>query len=782
MVFCAHIRDKDKTIQSVAEHCMNVAKLSRDYADSVYLDNCAEIQGVIHDIGKLCLDFNDYINGSDKFRRGSIDHSFAGAKYMCEFADRLDKEKLHSISRLIARTIISHHGLNDWIDDVGTDCFEKRILKTDRYDEIKANITAMIDEKKLEKLMWSASEEYETIRKKIKQICDGDGEKYAFYMGMLERLLQSILIDADRTDTADFMSDCKTEKLFDTQALWKDMKIRMSSKLDSFADKNDKISLQRKSISDRCAEFAKHKVGICKMLVPTGGGKTLSSLRFAIDYCCNYNMKKIIYIAPFMSILEQNSDVIREVAGNEIFLEHHSDIVAEIENENELSEYELRTEKWDSPVIATTMVQFLNTLFLGKSSSIRRMHRLSKAVIIIDEVQSIPLKCVKMFTLAMNFLSTICGCTIIFSSATQPDFSSTGYNVNFDELDSMTGDYTQDFEIFKRTDIIPQIDKYGYTYEKAAEFVYNKYIENGNILIVVNTKAAAHSIYELIKKICIENNDDAEVIHLSTNMCPQHRRDKISEIKSLLSAKKAVICVTTQLIEAGVDISFKCVVRSLAGMDSIAQAAGRCNRNGEADEICSVYVINLRDENLGSLQEIKDAQGIANRIFDNSSCTDYLSADTIGTYFRCLYSEDKDISYNVCEIGDTLFNLISRNKKRFEICNNKQIKYCGQAFKTAGKLFNVIDSNTTDVIVPYNEEANEIISKLNSDITPNEAIEILRKAQKYIVGLYSSTSKKLADRNGMYALKCGAMALNKEYYNGEYGLDIDGGTMETLMM
>ncbi|MBP1549778.1 MAG: CRISPR-associated helicase/endonuclease Cas3, partial [Oscillospiraceae bacterium] len=471
----------------------------------------------------------------------------------------------------------------------------------------------------------------------------------------------------------------------------------------------------------------------------------------------------------------------REVAGNEIFLEHHSDIVAEIENENELAEYELRTEKWDSPVIATTMVQFLNTLFLGKSSSIRRMHRLSKAVIIIDEVQSIPLKCVKMFTLAMNFLSAICGCTIIFSSATQPDFSSTGYNVNFDELDSMTGDYTQDFEIFKRTDIVPQIDKYGYTYDAAAEFVYNKYIENGNILIVVNTKAAAHSLYELIKKLCVENNDDAEVIHLSTNMCPQHRRDRISKIKSLMNAKKAVICVTTQLIEAGVDISFKCVVRSLAGMDSIAQAAGRCNRNGEADEICSVYVINLRDENLGSLQEIKDAQGIANRIFD-SSCTDYLSADTIGTYFRCLYSEDKDISYNVREIGDTIFNLISRNIKRFEICNNKQIKYCGQAFKTAGKLFNVIDSNTTDVIVPYNEEASEIISKLNSDITPNEAIAILRKAQKYIVGLYSSTSKKLADCNGMYALKCGAMALNKEYYNVEYGLDIDGGTMETLIM
>ena len=322
-------------------------------------------------------------------------------------------------------------------------------------------------------------------------------------MGMLERLIQSILIDADRTDTADFMSDCKTEKLFDTQALWKDMKIRMSSKLDSFADKNDKISLQRKSISDRCAEFAKHKVGICKMLVPTGGGKTLSSLRFAIDYCCNYNMEKIIYIAPFMSILEQNSDVIRAVAGNEIFLEHHSDIVAEIENENELSEYELRTEKWDSPVIATTMVQFLNTLFLGKSSSIRRMHRLSKAVIIIDEVQSIPLKCVKMFTLAMNFLSAICGCTIIFSSATQPDFSSTGYNVNFDELDSMTGDYTQDFEIFKRTDIVPQIDKYGYTYEDTAKFVYNKFLENGNILIVVNTKAAAHSLYELIKKYAL---------------------------------------------------------------------------------------------------------------------------------------------------------------------------------------------------------------------------------------------------------------------------------------
>ena len=500
MIYCAHIRREDNVIQSVEEHGYAVSRIGKRYAESIGASSLAEIQGLIHDYGKLTNAFNEYINGSDKYSKGSIDHCFAGAKYICELADSIGGKRLHDVSRFIARTVISHHGLHDWLDDVGEDCFGKRISKTERYDEIKSNISES-DSEKLKMLLKNAAAEYENIRNKIRDISGTNKVQAAFYTGFFERFMQSVLIDADRTDTADFMSGRSTEKQFDVGKLWENMQRAMSRKLESFSGRNDRISVRRRNISDICADFAKHKVGICKLVVPTGGGKTLSSLRFAIDYCRNFGMEKIIYVAPFMSILEQNSDEIRAIAGDENFLEHHSNALAETETENELAEYELRTEKWDSPVIATTMVQFLNALFSGKTSAVRRMHRLSKSVIIIDEVQSVPLKCVNMFNLAVNFLSKICDCAIVLSSATQPVFECTRFPVILDENFSMTGDCSKDFEAFRRTEIVAKLNKYGYTYKEAAEFCYDKYKENGNLLVVVNTKSSALELYRDISEI-----------------------------------------------------------------------------------------------------------------------------------------------------------------------------------------------------------------------------------------------------------------------------------------
>lgn len=784
MIYCAHIRPEDNAVQSVEEHGYAVSQIGKGYAEYVGAPSIAEIQGLIHDYGKLINAFNEYINGSDKYSKGSIDHSFAGAKYICELADKIDSKRLHDVSRFIARTVISHHGLHDWLDDEGEDCFGKRISKMERYDEIKSNISES-DCEKLKLLLKNAASEYESIRNKIRDL-SGNKIQAAFYMGFFERFMQSVLIDADRTDTADFMSGHNTEKQFDTEKLWKNMQSAMNRKLESFSGRNDRISVRRRNISDRCAEFAKHKVGICKLVVPTGGGKTLSSLRFAIDYCRNFGMKKIIYVAPFMSILEQNSDEIRAIAGDENFLEHHSDALAEIENENELAEYELRTEKWDTPVIATTMVQFLNALFSGKTSAVRRMHRLSRSVIIIDEAQSVPLKCVNMFNLAMNFLAKICDCAIVLSSATQPVFDCTEFPVIPDESFSMTGDYSEDFEVFCRTEIIAKLNKYGYTYKEAAEFCYDKYKENGNLLVVVNTKSSALELYRDISEMNSNDGGSAEIIHLSTNMCPEHRRDKINEIRTLLNAKKPVICITTQLIEAGVDISFKCVVRSLAGMDNAAQAAGRCNRHGESEKICPVYIINIRDEKLGSLKMIKDAQSISRDIIDNENYNDYLSDEIMGIYFGKLYRDyQNELSYTekVPKSDKSLINLLSVNESRFFVRRNKECKWhCSQAFKTAGSIFNVIDSNTADVIVPYNDEAEDIILRLGSDINPDETVKLLRKAQKYIVGIYSSTGRKLSENNAVDVLNCGAAILKKEFYNSKYGVTTDGAEMEVLIM
>ncbi len=788
MEHIAHIRQNDHEKQTVADHCRQTAELAARYGQDIGVAASAELAGWLHDVGKLTQEFNKYISGDSVIRRGDLDHSFAGAKYLIEKATILADNSQKKASKIIGRVILSHHGLNDWINEDAQNIFQKRISKEEYYTEIQQNIEENAFLPDIDLLLAKAGAEIAIISEKLRKISN-DAEMYAFYLGMLERELQSVLIDADRTDTADFMSATKTEAVFDTEKLWEEMQQRMQHKLASFAKKTDAISVQRKSISDRCFEFASHDVHICKLIVPTGGGKTLSSLRFAIEFARQKQMQKIIYIAPFMSILEQNSSVIDEIAGKTAFLEHHSDIVSEISSDDErLHEYELRTEKWDSPVIATTMVQFLNALFSGKSSAVRRMHRLSRAVIIIDEVQSVPLKCVYLFNLAMNFLAKVCGSTIVLCSATQPPFDMLeDFPLLLDDHSSMTGNFTEDFKIFRRTNVIYQEKKGGYSYDEAADFCRECFAENSSLLVIVNTKASAKELYQRLKNI-----NDALVFHLSTNMCPAHRRYVISVMKAALDEKKPVICVTTQLIEAGVDISFGCVVRSIAGMDNIAQAAGRCNRNGEFQRECPVYILQLYEEKLWGLGEIKEAQNISEEMLRVSENTDYLSVPLMSDYFQRLYRNAQQrnqrnlLRYPLPETTDQdLINLLSLNRHRNK---EKDMKYCGQAFKKAGRLFEVIDNHTIDVIVPYNRDAETIITQLSSEQDPYELMKLLRQAQKYTVNMYSGTEQALHRESAIYTLNCGqnkecsVQILDKRFYNTDYGVTTEGGMHEVLLL
>ena len=774
MVYAAHI--SNGRIQSVSEHCNNTAELCAGYCSYFDAENIGRLAGLLHDAGKLCTDFDRYIRKETNTRRGEIDHSFAGAKFIMECADKNDKMNIKT-ARLIARVMISHHGLHDWVDENCKDYFNIRISNEKNYDEIKSNIPLIKDEKTIRELLIKASNEYENLIKKIKTISN-EAVSYSFCMGMLERMIESALIDADRTDTASFMEDMEISEKNSDQELWQEMKLKMEQKLALFSKKTDFISKQRQSISDRCARYADNEVKICRLIVPTGGGKTLSSLRFSIDYCLKHHMNRIIYTAPFMSILEQNSIEIRNIAGEENFTEHHSNALAEkCDNENELLDHELHTERWDEPVIATTMVQLLNTIFLGKNSSVRRMHRLARAVLIIDEVQSLPLKCVYLFDLAVNFISYVCGAAVVLCTATQPKVEDLKYPVKLDKNSSMTGDYSEDFDVFRRTEMITDIDPYGYSYEEAADYCLKRFSAAGNLLVIVNTKKAALELYDLVKEKAVNN---AEVIHLSTNMCPQHRRDKIEHIRSLLDNDRPVICVTTQLIEAGVDISFRCVIRSLAGLDSAVQAAGRCNRHGENPEPCNVYLIKLKEEKLGNLKEISRGQDITQRMAESSKFTDLSSPDAVSEYFSELYTMEKDrLSYSVPE-KETLLNYLSLNKKRYDMLPEKTCsKFESQAFKIAGSLFRVIDDNTQGVIVPYNNEAEELIARLENE--PENTAFLLRKAQKYTVSVYSGTERSLYDNNAVRELPNGAVILDKQHYSNVFGVDVDGAEKELLI-
>ncbi|SDA33200.1 CRISPR-associated endonuclease/helicase Cas3 [Ruminococcus sp. YE71] len=785
-MFTAHISADGTRRQSVFEHSMNTARLAEGYLEAVGLSSSGKLAGLLHDGGKLTRRFDDYINGISDARRGEIDHSYTGAKYLFEeiLTDKGGKNK--APATLIAHTIISHHALHDWIDEHDDDYFIKRISKTDCYKEASANIKEMLLETDLYKLFEKASDEIWIIIGKLKT---ADKNEMAFYIGMLERLIESALIDADRTDTADFTSSRNTAFASDNSSLWTEMNERMESKMNSFESiqnslppREKSISERRRSISDRCADFAGHKAGACRLIVPTGGGKTLSSLRFAIKQCQKFGMDRIFYVAPFMSILEQNSDIIRSIAGDENFLEHHSNILAEIDDENEYNEYQLHTERWDKPVIATTMVQFLNSLFSGKSSSVRRMHRLCNSVIIIDEVQSVPIKCVYLFTLAVNFLTKACGCAVVLCSATQPTFEKNKHKLILDEKQDMIPDYQSDFDFFKRTELINAVIKHGFDNNEAAQFCYERFKENGDLLFVVNTKSEALRFYELLKE---KAENEAYIIHLSTNMCPAHRKKRIGTLRRFLKKHKPVICVTTQLIEAGVDISFRCVVRTLAGMDNAAQAAGRCNRNGEYERLCPVYLIDLKGENLGNLSGIKNAQDISRQILLYNS-DDLLSAKVQSAYFEGLYKDSGEkMAYIPGKNKTSLLELLSLNKEKYSACGKPEPdKYMAQSFKTAGSLFEVIDSRTRNVIVPYNKKAKDIIAKLNSDISPEDLKDLLRKAQKYSVSIYSGMERKLGDSGAVYtisSLNCEITVLRDEFYSSEYGVTAEGSERELLV-
>lgn len=811
MEYIAHIReetpDDQKRIEETAkEHCDKVAKLAAEYGKPCRIPHIVYIAGKMHDLGKLCNDFLEYIRGLGRYKRGDIDHSYAAARLLEEYTAGKD-EYIRYTAQLIARIIISHHGLHDWWTDECKNYYIERCSKQDRYDEIKSNVKQLISGDELDDLLITASEEYHEISRKINRLGrKKNGEKdfatYAFYFGMLERLAESCLIDADRTATAEFMEgiEISEHSEAETQKIRLDMKKRLDKKLSGFSKDKSRISQLRMDISERCRDFAENKVGIVRLVVPTGGGKTLSAMRFAIEHSIKYNKERIFYISPFMSILEQNGDVLREIAGDENYLEHHSDMYCRItgnkvkskeEIAEELDDYELRCQHWDRPLIATTMVQFLNTLFSSKTEALRRMHRFANSVIIIDEVQSVPVQCVYMFNLAMNFMANFMGCTIVLCSATQPTFEQCKYPLLLDENSSVTGECTEDFENFRRTRVIPLLDnKGGYTYEEAAAVCMDKYRENGNVLFIVNTKDAAAKVYYEVSKLNAEESVQAKLVHLSTNMCPAHRRKAIDDVREMLDRNEPVICITTQLIEAGVDISFKCVIRSHAGLENVAQAAGRCNRNGE-NECGDVYIIELKQENVSRLGELTESRRQAINTINavmSSKSDDFLSVDAMNYYYSRFYDECTDkqgkdiLKYLINNPEDDIFNLLSLN------CNFRNSdKFCrdGQAFRTAGDKFKPIDDNTIAIIVPYNDEAESIITALYGETTISQALELQRKAQQYTVNVFEYVMRKLIANESVNRLKQGdnvfAYALKKECYNDKTGLEVKEAEPELMM-
>lgn len=800
--YIAHFykEDNELHIQTVSDHNSNVASLALVNSPLSDISAIAWLCGILHDAGKFGEEFQDYIrraiNDEDVYR-GEVTHSTAGGCLM----ERICPQK--QLTQIIEMAVFSHHGMNDSFSlGSGTIFIESRLEKQKNIKEIEDCYYRFVEKEKLREMCDKANQDLKNVLGEILRFvskCSDKKNRYGniyFFLGMYERVLFSLLIDADRTDTACFMQ--KRELPIpkgngEVTNIWKQSIIHLETYLKAFEGES-KLDTYRREISAKCMEAGQNPDSLYRLTVPTGAGKTLSGLRFALHHAEKYCKKHIIYVAPYQSILDQNAEEIRKAVGDsEIVLEHHCNVIHE--DVEKRKKYELLTENWDAPIIVTTAVQFLNTLFAGSNGNIRRMYNILNSVIIFDEVQSLPIKITKMYNLAVNFLTVFGKSTVVLCSATQPLFDKLDENGLLPPVD-MVGDTERYEQAFKRTKIIDATEECGggFSIENLQEFIWEKTEKSEQILIVVNTKQCAQRLYEGLKNQCVAK--EYLLFHLSTNMCAQNRREVLKEIEKGLRNKQRLICVSTQLIEAGVDLSFQCVIRSMAGLDSVIQAAGRCNRHGER-EIGYVYIVRMEKEaeNIDSLIDIRKAQESMQQVLyqykiqpENFSYN-LSSAQAIQLYYQIYMKSRKaemEFPVSVNGVNTTLLDLLSENKKLWyglpELTRNKNRDlFLKQAFKSAGELFEVIpEDGKIDVVVEYDEEAKRQIDIVeNVYISIEEKKKAIRSLQPYTVGISDTLRQKLG--NAITAI-CddGVLVLSSNYYSRETGVSEQPVGMEFL--
>ena len=800
-MLCAHINPLTLEEQSVKEHLYNVSILSMEYGSKISLSATGELIGILHDMGKGTKKFDSYIHycskhPKDKSLKGSINHSTAGAKFIFDIFYNTTDQYQKFTAQIISLAICSHHGgLIDCLDLGGIDKFTDRMNpdKDILYDEaVNSFKEECFEVSQIKDLFNKATEEIKYLFIKINKI-DGSRKFGQFAAGVLEKYLFSCVIDADRYDTYTFMEGKERKQSIDKSALWNELSDVLEIKLESYP-KITKIDLLREEVSLDCKYFAENSPGIYQLSVPTGGGKTLSSLRYALEHAKKFSKDRVFYIIPFTTIIDQNAKEIKDILGHEdMILEHHSNLIIDYsqDNDEELEDYKLLTERWDSPIVLTTMVQFLNTIFSGGTQSVRRMHNLANSVIIFDEIQAIPIKCINIFNSAINFLAYICNATIILCTATQPLLEKTEMPLKLSENHNIISNIHEKFEQFKRVVLVPKMLVGGYSAISLKDFILDRMDQVDSLLVILNTKNSAKEVFNELRVANKELPKEKQymVFHLSTNMCPSHRMSILQDMRKKLGLER-VICVSTQLIEAGVNISFGCVVRSLAGLDNIAQAAGRCNRHGEKD--CSdVYIVNVEGENVSKLVDIKEGQECTRRvlhdfeenpkIFDN----DLLSQKAMQRYYEYYFHErSKQMNYTLSKPNSdrSLYGILSGNNEAanaFDSNNGyKSNLMLKQAFKTAGNEFKVIDQNTTGIIVPYGE-GKTLITLINGNCSLSELKQYLKRAQQFSVNLFEQDKRKLEEMGGLVGLKNNTiLALREEFYKEDVGVTFENAPME----
>ncbi len=674
--------------QRLEDHLKSVAELARSFAEPFGAGEWAYLAGLWHDLGKYSDEFQDYlkrtadIDASTETMRGRVDHSSAGAHHAIQ-----EKEIL---GHIIAYMIAGHHSglLNGRDVDA---CQEARLRKT--LDPWRHGLQFLPSCQGLEPP--------DCLRKAFSASDAG------FSVAFFTRMAFSCLVDADFLDTEAFMNpgQAALRKAW-PNTLMQQMNDALNDFIGKLSPEDTTVNRQRASVRHDCLQAARQEPGLFSLTVPTGGGKTLASLAFALSHAMRYGLQRIIYVIPLTSIIEQNAEVFREVLkpvtarlGRDIVLEHHSSL----DPDAETAMNRLATENWDAPLIVTTSVQFYESLFANKTSRCRKLHRLARSVIILDEAQTLPVDYLTPCLRALQELTSSYKTSIVVCTATQPAIElRQEFSIGLDKPIEITHNPVELYRRLQRVEV-------GDLGSQLDEGIRARILAERQALCIVNTKPHARKLFESLG--CGDGH-----FHLSGNMCPAHRSEKLKEIRTYLDEGRACRVVSTQVIEAGVDIDFPVVFRSLAGLDSIAQAAGRCNRNGKLKDKGHTYI--FRSEHIRSEKFFADTAQSAAQVL--SLYGDPLDLEAVKHYFE-LYYWDQKVRWDAKRILDG-FRLL-RNERSFPF---------NFMFARVSRDFQLIDdAGYVPIVIPWEDEGRKLCTKLRA--MPFSTIEMRRKLQRFVV-------------------------------------------------
>lgn len=683
----SHIRMSDFAIQTNDDHMRGVAEKAESFAAPFGMAEWARVIGLLHDKGKEKLAFQQHIRKTSGLEpairiEGDSSHAYVGAL--------LAQSLYKAMAPFLAHPILGHHtGLYDY----------------DEYEAILRN-------KKIPEEVDASPLNLQLSAPKLKM------PLVPHECNHIIRVLFSCLVDADYLDTEQFMN-AEQSRLREGKSSLVQLLPMLECYLDNLASTSAETSVNtiRQKVQKSCVEMSDHAPGFYSLTVPTGGGKTLSSLLWALRHAIKHNKRRIVIAIPYTSIIVQTAQTLRNIFGSENVLEHHSNVSYDTLNdegrESQLAmQIKLATENWDYPIIVTTNVQLFESMYSNSPSHCRKLHNLCNSVLILDEVQTLPIDYLQPIVNALKTYQRQFGMSVLFTTASQPvlegEYRGCNYSVILKGIDKVTEIIPSNWNLHEQLRRVKlHFDERRSSYDEIAE----RLVQHCRVLCIVNTRKDAAEIYNRLPR-----EDEGSTFHLSRMMCPKHLSETIAQIKEALKDQnqKKIRVVSTQLIEAGVDIDFPVVFRQEAGLDSVLQAAGRCNREGKLG-ISDAYVFML-DKPLppGYISRTNDARkGMMEQMEDK------FSPEAISAYFLQLYSRvdtfDKaKISYLLETTGDMMF-------------------------RTASKEFHLIDDNTTSVIVNWHDSMKLVDQLKEQGVT----YPLMKQLAQYSVNIRQNDRKLL---------------------------------------